>query len=628
MAEGHTYIPSDAFSPAQLGQYHVVGDIAEGTFGKVKMARHVVTGHTVAMKYISKRLINLQQIKTRVYREVDYMRTLRHPHIIKLYEVINTASDIILVLEFVSGELFQLISGGGRLEEKRARRFFQQLISGLDYSHRLKIVHRDLKPENLLLDDQENLKIADFGLSNRMTDGEFLKTSCGSPNYAAPEVITGSLYVGPEVDVWSAGVVLYVMIVGSLPFEDTEIPALFAKVRNGQFHIPSWVPRDIQDLLRGMINVDPQRRLTIPEILQSPWVYYKLPLYLQPLPPPPGPMLGMLSSLVESKPPTFEVIPGLGRVDEEAIIELSRRLKGVTREDILDALRRPEGSNSVKIAYSLVRDEKRKKCDIAEWEKEEREAYLMSIDPKHNLSPVLSPGGDPSENPFDTEFGAEDEETGEEYAAMRPLAHEQEEHHMTVLHSSLMQHSELATSQPTTPRTPRRRPHRMRWHFGIRSRSPPMEVMLEIYKVLKTHGAEWRTKRVLGGLGGVPDPAWVAQARGGESDEFDGIDLKAASSIFLIETRTRIDDVVVLMNIQLYQLDNDSNYLVDFHHKGYYQATKKKGAPAFDMKQPGAIEYLERTLEPQNDQSITSPYLFMKIACALITELAGGPPPE
>ena len=213
-----------------------------------------------------------------------------------------------------------------------------------------------------------------------MTDGEFLKTSCGSPNYAAPEVIAGSLYVGPEVDVWSAGVVLYVMIVGCLPFEDTEIPALFQKVRNGLFHIPSWVPRDIQDLLRGMINVDPQKRLTIPEIMQSPWVYYKLPEYLKPLPPPPGPVLGMMSNLVEPKQPPFEVIPGIGRVDEIAISDLVRRLKGVTREQIIEGLRREDNTNAIKIAYSLLRDEKRKKCDIAEWERQEREAYLVSID--------------------------------------------------------------------------------------------------------------------------------------------------------------------------------------------------------------------------------------------------------
>jgi carbon catabolite-derepressing protein kinase len=146
------------------------------------------------------------------------------------YEVISTPTDIIIVLEYAGGELFNYIVANGRMPEHQARRFFQQLISGIEYSHRLKIVHRDLKPENVLLDDDLNVKIADFGLSNEIKDGDFLKTSCGSPNYAAPEVIRGGLYTGPEIDVWSAGVILYVMLCGRLPFEDEDVHTLFTKI--------------------------------------------------------------------------------------------------------------------------------------------------------------------------------------------------------------------------------------------------------------------------------------------------------------------------------------------------------------------------------------------------------------
>jgi len=146
------------------------------------------------------------------------------------YEVISTPTDIIIVLEYAGGELFNYIVANGRMPEPRARRFFQQLISGIDYSHKLKIVHRDLKPENVLLDDDLNVKIADFGLSNEIRDGDFLKTSCGSPNYAAPEVIRGGLYTGPEIDVWSCGVILYVMLCGRLPFEDDDVQTLFTKI--------------------------------------------------------------------------------------------------------------------------------------------------------------------------------------------------------------------------------------------------------------------------------------------------------------------------------------------------------------------------------------------------------------
>lgn len=135
-----------------------------------------------------------------------------------------------MVIEYAGGELFDFLVSHGKVPEDSARRFFQQIICAVEYCHRHKIVHRDLKPENLLLDSNLNVKIADFGLSNIMTDGNFLKTSCGSPNYAAPEVIGGKLYSGPEVDVWSCGVILFVLLCGKLPFDDEYIPNLFKKI--------------------------------------------------------------------------------------------------------------------------------------------------------------------------------------------------------------------------------------------------------------------------------------------------------------------------------------------------------------------------------------------------------------
>lgn len=146
------------------------------------------------------------------------------------YNVVTTNTEIVMVIEYAGRELFDYIVTNGRMSEDGARRFFQQIICAVEYCHRHKIVHRDLKPENLLLDEFLNVKIADFGLSNIMTDGNFLKTSCGSPNYAAPEVISGKLYAGPEVDVWSCGVILYVLLCGRLPFDDDYIPTLFKKI--------------------------------------------------------------------------------------------------------------------------------------------------------------------------------------------------------------------------------------------------------------------------------------------------------------------------------------------------------------------------------------------------------------
>ncbi|RKP17082.1 Pkinase-domain-containing protein, partial [Rozella allomycis CSF55] len=194
----------------RIGPYVLGETLGSGSFGKVKLAHHSLTGQKVALKIINKKKLASPDMIERVKREIHYLTMLQHPHIIKLYEVFSTPTDIFMVIEYAGGELFEYIVARGRLSEPEALRFFQQIICAVEYCHRRKIVHRDLKPENLLLDDFNNVKIADFGLSNIMTDGDFLKTSCGSPNYAAPEVISGKLYAGPEVDVWSCGVILYV----------------------------------------------------------------------------------------------------------------------------------------------------------------------------------------------------------------------------------------------------------------------------------------------------------------------------------------------------------------------------------------------------------------------------------
>lgn len=216
-----------------------------------------------------------------VRREIKILRLFAHPHIIRLYEVVDTPSDIYVVMEYVrAGELFDYIVEKGRLPESEARHFFQQIVSGVEYCHRHMVVHRDLKPENLLLDASTAVKIADFGLSNVMRDGHFLKTSCGSPNYAAPEVISGRLYAGPEVDVWSCGVILYALLCGSLPFDDENIPNLFKKIKAGAYSLPSHLSPGARDLIPRMLLVDPLKRITVPEIRQHPWFTLHLPRYL------------------------------------------------------------------------------------------------------------------------------------------------------------------------------------------------------------------------------------------------------------------------------------------------------------------------------------------------------------
>jgi carbon catabolite-derepressing protein kinase len=242
------------------------------------------------------------------------------------------------------------------MSEGSTRRAFQQMISALSYSHTsLRIVHRDLKPENVLLDDDLNVKIIEFGLGNEISDGDFLRTSCGSPNYAAPEVISGKLYAGPGIDVWSCGVILYVMLCGRLPFEDEHTPTLFRKISSGIYHVPSYVTPEAKSLIAGMLAVDPVKRLTVPEVLLHPWTRIDMPHYLVRVLPIVRPFMGALSSLVEEKP--SRIITGIGKLDVGILDELSGTLN-VSKEDLEGALKL-EGENAVKVAYKLCRDRRR-----------------------------------------------------------------------------------------------------------------------------------------------------------------------------------------------------------------------------------------------------------------------------
>mmetsp|Transcript_45771 Transcript_45771/g.114526 ORF Transcript_45771/g.114526 Transcript_45771/m.114526 type:complete len:388 (+) Transcript_45771:331-1494(+) len=264
-----------------LSNYRLGKTLGIGSFGKVKVAEHILTGHKVAIKILNKKKIKAMEMEEKVRREIKILRLFMHPHIVRLYEVIESHSDMYVITEYVkSGELFDYIVEKGRLMEDEARHFFQQIVSGVEYCHRNMVVHRDLKPENILLDSKMHVKIADFGLSNVMRDGRFLKTSCGSPNYAAPEVISGKLYAGPEVDVWSCGVILYALLCGSLPFDDENIPNLFKKIKGGIFHLPTHLSPGARDIIPRMLLVDPLKRITIAEIRQHPWYTLHLPRYL------------------------------------------------------------------------------------------------------------------------------------------------------------------------------------------------------------------------------------------------------------------------------------------------------------------------------------------------------------
>eukprot|EP01089_Gocevia_fonbrunei_P000284 TRINITY_DN10298_c0_g1_i1.p1 TRINITY_DN10298_c0_g1~~TRINITY_DN10298_c0_g1_i1.p1 ORF type:complete len:305 (+),score=37.45 TRINITY_DN10298_c0_g1_i1:176-1090(+) len=186
---------------------------------------------------------------------------------------IKLQNTCFLILEYVEGgELFEYLVKKGNLEPREALHFFEEILQGLEYCHAHLICHRDLKPENLLLDSNNNIKIADFGMASLMEDGSLLETSCGSPHYASPEVIMGKKYDGKQADVWSLGVILYALLTGSLPFDDDNIRQLLSKVKSGIFSMPQYLPHSLKDLLWKMLTVEPEKRITIAEIKRHPWL--------------------------------------------------------------------------------------------------------------------------------------------------------------------------------------------------------------------------------------------------------------------------------------------------------------------------------------------------------------------
>ncbi|PAA75466.1 hypothetical protein BOX15_Mlig033376g2 [Macrostomum lignano] len=255
-----------------IGKYRLLKTIGKGNFAKVKLAKHVITGEEVAIKIIDKTQLNASSLQ-KVFREVKIMKTLDHPNIVRLYEVITTERTLYLVMEYASGgEVFDYLVAHGRMKEKEARVKFRQIVSAVQYCHQKRIVHRDLKAENLLLDSDLNIKIADFGFSNEYNPGQRLDTFCGSPPYAAPELFQGKKYEGPEVDVWSLGVILYTLVSGSLPFDGQNLKELRERVLRGKYRIPFYMSTDCESLLKRMLVLNPTKRHTLEGVMHDRWM--------------------------------------------------------------------------------------------------------------------------------------------------------------------------------------------------------------------------------------------------------------------------------------------------------------------------------------------------------------------
>lgn len=538
-----------------IDRYQIIKTLGEGSFGKVKLAFHLPTNSRVALKIINRKTLAKSDMQGRVEREISYLRLLRHPHIIKLYEVIKSKEEIIMVMEFAGKELFDYIVQKGRMSDDEARRFFQQIISAVEYCHRHKIVHRDLKPENLLLDERMDIKIADFGLSNIMTDGNFLKTSCGSPNYAAPEVISGRLYAGPEVDVWSCGVILYVMLCGRLPFDDESIPELFKKISLGQYHIPDYVSPGARALLKKMLVVDPLQRITVTGIMEDPWFKENLPTYLLPM------NDGRETTRLFSK--------------DDSVVKLLAQTLGYTEDLVISALNSGEEStvntSEIRDAYHILVDnhEAGKSGDqhfatdaLEDYMKTRTAAKNTSAD--HTVPSSLGRNGIPSTFSFDADHLGPVGVAGSKISVL-PQS-------LPQYHLAYMQSRGVEMSKKLSPTTIKK--SKMRWHFGIRSRSYPLDVMGEIYHALENLNAEWAEG----------DDSWTIHVRWKSENQ-------------------NLGHYYLKMRIQLYQLEQN-NYLVDFKFDGIDEVD-----PADDSQQ-------------SSDEMPFCSYPFLRLSTRLIMELA------
>ncbi|XP_050531158.1 serine/threonine-protein kinase SIK3-like isoform X2 [Daktulosphaira vitifoliae] len=313
----------------RVGYYELEKTIGKGNFAVVKLAKHVVTNSKVAIKIIDKTQLNEDNLK-KIFREIQIMSKLSHPHIVRLYQVMETEKMIYLVTEYAAGgEIFDYLVKNGKMDEPSACHIFRQIVEAVSYCHKKNIVHRDLKAENLLLDIDNNIKLADFGFSNHFHEGKLLSTWCGSPPYAAPELFQGQEYDGPKADIWSLGVVLYVLVCGSLPFDGNTLKVLRANVLSGMFRVPYFMSASCEHLIRHMLVIEPEKRLSLNQIVSHKW----------------------MKQLAE---PTTEIQVDVNPMMNTAIIELMLQLPGLDKDMIVNSVQQKKFDHVSAIYHLLV----------------------------------------------------------------------------------------------------------------------------------------------------------------------------------------------------------------------------------------------------------------------------------
>lgn len=462
----------------RLGKYVLGRALGTGSFGKVKLAEHILTNQLVAIKILNRKHMANNNVTQKVFREARILQKFNHPHIVRLYDVIETPSDLFLVLEYCSnGELFDYIVSKRALPMDEARKYFQQLISALSYCHSNGITHRDLKPENLLLTKTFEIKVADFGLSNVIEDGHFLRTSCGSPNYAAPEVIAGHVYFGPEVDIWSSGVILYALLTGTLPFDDENLGGLFKRIKSGYFQIPPFLKADIKNLISTMLIVDPLKRASLDDIQDNPWFKEKLPAYL---------------SFSHSKAGTdkkldYEIID-----DVINIMSSEDFVRKWGKEGVLYAIK-SNTANEIKSLYHMLLDRKlnderinKQNDDISgsnkvhNYSEDSLMVALNQRDVEHSRSSVRMRIDSTDVDLPPHTSSAVDSFTASNIMSTSPFARNCARSRAPLDHLN-------REYLPALPPEPKKR----RWFLGIQSKKEPQFVVKEVFRVIRSMKAQW-----------------------------------------------------------------------------------------------------------------------------------------
>lgn len=326
-----------------VGPWRLGRTLGRGSSGRVRLAKHNTTGQLAAVKIVPKELVNHNNNNYGIEREVIIMKLIEHPNVMALYDVWENKGELYLVLEYIEGgELFDYLLRKGRLEEKEAIHYFRQIINGVDYCHQFNICHRDLKPENLLLDKNRNIKIADFGMAALEVSDKMLQTSCGSPHYASPEIVSGKNYHGGPSDIWSCGIILFALLTGHLPFDDENIRKLLMKVQAGVFQMPKNISEEAKDLISKMLCVDPETRITMPEIIRHPLLqkYQTKRRHL-------------INNKVNLPFNVFRPIKSIDEIDVEILKNLQILWHGAKRETVIEKLMSEE-QNSEKTFYCLL----------------------------------------------------------------------------------------------------------------------------------------------------------------------------------------------------------------------------------------------------------------------------------